>query len=200
MKNKINQCLYIIISILLIITLFPVFVLAQEEKEAKRVKAYIDYDAEITQISQVEEKADFIIKATILNDSKNVITGEVMGYTKTKLKVNKVYSGDMQEGINIYLSEPYYTITHSDGTLSEIFDDNYDKCEVGKEYIFFISKFENENLYGLRYGIMGRYPVLKETRGVKPDIDSLSNEDLDLWKDDTTTYREVYSEVLEKYN
>lgn len=182
------------------VILFSLPTFANEQQEVKRVKAYIDYDDEITQISQVEEKADFIIKATVLNDSKNVITGEVMGYTKTKLKVNKVYSGDMQEGINIYLSEPYYTLTHSDGTLSEIFDDNYDKCEVGKEYIFFISKFENENLYGLRYGIMGRYPVLKETRGVTPDIDSLSNEDLDLWKDDTTTYREVYSEVLEKYN
>lgn len=47
---------------------------------------------------------------------------------------------------------------------------------------------------------MGRYPILKETRGIKFDIDSLSNEDLDLGEDDTTIYRNIYSEVLKKYN
>lgn len=97
--NKFNKYLCIILTIII----FSSSAFANEQSEAKRIKSYVDYDDEITQINQVEEKADFIIKATVLPESENIIVGEVMGYTKTKLQVNKVYSGNIQEGTIIYL-------------------------------------------------------------------------------------------------
>lgn len=189
-----------IITAILLISHFSVFASEDALNEYPVIRSVTDYAYPVENFNDLENPSNTIIKATVLPDNENIMLDDIWGYTKTKLKVNKVYQGDMEEGAIIYLREPYYHLVYVDGDEFDVFENNYDKCEVDREYIFFLGKYNDIDLYGLINGELGRYPVLKETRGITPDIDSLSNEDLDLWKDDTTTYREVYSEVLEKYN
>lgn len=201
--NKIKKYICLFVSILFSVLSSSTFTFAEEKGTVDDpiiTGSITDYVDPIENFNDLEECSKFIIKATVLPNSKNILLDDLWGYTKTKLKVNKVYQGDIQEGEIISLSEPYFLFTFTDGKVYQSFSDNYDKSEVGREYIFFLGKYDAEDLYVLMNGTLGRYPVLKETRGVEPDIDSLSNEDLDLGEYDTTTYREIYSEVLEKYN
>ena len=198
-KLKYISTLIIIVSMLLI-SHFSVFANEEAPNEYPIIRSVTDYAYPVENFNDLDNPSNIIIKATVLPDSENIMLDDIWGYTKTKLKVNKVYQGDIEEETIIYLREPYYHLVYVDGDEFDVFENNYDKCEVDREYIFFLGRYIGTDLYGLANGELGRYPVLKETRGITPDVDSLSNEDLDLGENDTTMYREIYNEVLKKYN
>lgn len=89
------------------------------------------FDAEMTALSALEQEAEIIIKATVLE-------GRIMSArsTKTELCVHEVLSpanANLSAGDTIYLIEP---VTFLRG---EVYDTNgYQMAHTGEEYIFFL--------------------------------------------------------------
>ena len=150
------------------------------------IRSEVDYVEPLENVEQIENRADYILKVKILPFSENIMINNERGYTKTMVEVTEVYSGDIDVGDIINLREPYFSITNDSGISQEIYTGNYYKSEVGSEYIVFVSKYLDDDLYGLRFGDRGRYEANIN------DIDTLSMF--------ANAENELYEQVLEKYN
>ena len=76
----------------------------------------------------------------------------------------------------------------------------YNKSEVGKEYIFFLIKYENENntIYGLVNEYYGRYPVPAKERTVA-SVEDMKPEDFNLYDGYIGDYKKIYDEIVNIY-
>jgi len=146
---------------------------------------------EITSEDVLSSESDCIVRGRVLPNSENILT-EFSGYTRTDFVIDEVYKGDSLE-INdvIQLQEPYHTEIYSDGSTKFVCYDDYMPSEVGKDYILFITKWDDEELYYLPYTTLSRYAVDDEV----VEFPNSNNPDYTV-----ENYSFLKKQVLEKYN
>ncbi len=179
--------------------------------EGRIINGEVDLAFLIKDLEELESLSDVVIKGKVLPESNMVLTDTntewVTGYTKTKIEVSDVFSGDIKVGDIIEVVEPYYEATIN-GQTYFITMEGYLPSIVGNEYIWLLVKHdetsEKEGLYGMYNVLMGRYPVFENYvpySNAKQFSKSISNLDFDVLEEtNTTNYRNVYQEVLNKYN
>lgn len=201
-------------TIVLNILFFTVIVTASHNKINKLINLE-PFVIPTNNLLQLEDRAYIIVKATILPNSKNIIDNEdnlsiPIGHTKTNIKINEVYKGNLEVNDIITISEPYFNAIIpkelklnsdeiSDGTEYTIAYGNYAPSIVNKEYLFFLSEMVNneKSIYNETYyiigGDIGKYitenEVFKET-----------NQNLNIGNLDNKYYIDFFKQVKEKYN
>ncbi len=186
-----------------IICFVPNMVFADQfsDKEIKKVQMWADYVSEMRNEKDLKERAEYIVKATILPESENIYLGKIDGCTKTKIQINEVYKGDIKLNEVITLMEPYFSYyDEEDDVIYEFHSELYNKSEVGKEYIFFLIKYESENntIYGLVNEYYGRYPIPSKERAVV-SVEDMKPEDFDLYDGYIGDYKKIYDEIVNIY-
>lgn len=167
-------------------------------------------------LQDVEERGDCIVQGVLQDDAKPNIqymdvilpSGEkqkvpTFGITVSTLKITKVYKGDLKAGDVVPLGERYFRLDYSDKTVV-CHDGNYLPSETGKEYLFFlVDRMDETAWWGQDYlpvsTELGRYPVIAQNQMTAQSVDSMTNEELNLGKDDAANYKNIYKEVIAKY-
>ena len=183
------------------------------KKDINMVSIHTDQSYIVNELQDLEVNSDVIIKARVLPDSVNE-TFETQGgltyygITYTSLEVTNVFSGNVNIGDKLMITEEYYYVDEL--TVRNIFHtENYGPSSAGQEYIFFLQKYpDNKSEFTGMYfplGVeKGRYPILKKqgsfSRGQSIiTIDNFSNEELNLGAEDSKKYREIFEDVMQKY-
>lgn len=165
----------------------------------------------------VEELSDIVVKATFLGVDKQA---ELFDYelnylryavTCSSIRVDEVYSGDVNVGDILTLIEPYFITEVENQKVINHFE-NYYPSETGQTYIWMLSKstgaehdpgfhFDpNKTYYSLAWCERGRFPVINTNARSETDISTMSNQDLDLSPNgDPEIYKRLYQEVIDKY-
>lgn len=200
--NKLSKTL-----ILAILSTSAVVIHNVYQETPQVVSVHTEQGIVIEDVDQLEKESDIIILGKVMPNPENIIIkdsdGDIaVGYTKTNLSILKVYSGEVEQGDQIALTEEYYK-GRIDGKRYIFAAENYAPSTENAEYIFFLKKYSNKSA---RYGGMyypvgvekGRYPGDEKikTKGLA----ALVNEDLSLGNEDPTDYIELYKEVLRRYN
>ena len=113
------------------------------------------------------------IKAIVLPDKETVMFDEFSGYTKTKIKIQEVYKGNLSSDTVIEICEPYYEGYYR-GKKSLIVYESYEPLVVGKTYIFSLTKAKEEKADPIDKSLVVKIP----------------NENLS--KEEVFYYKEVY--------
>jgi hypothetical protein len=148
---------------------------------------------------ELVEVSDLIVKAKVLPGKENKVQSqEACGYTLTKLQILETFKGDVATDEIVTITEEYYQ--DKDGIW---IDGNYLPANENQEYIFFLMKYGAKSYWsGMYYPTdleRGKYS-LKDSILDNPDsIDTLSDADLEIWKDPNNEYRQWYKQVIEKY-
>lgn len=164
-----------------------------------------------------EELSDTIVKGTFLGVTKQAeLWDDELEFFRyavicSSIRVDEVYSGDVQVGDILHLFEPYFIAKSEGQTVLNHFE-NYYPSENGRTYIWLLKKslgsefdpgfhFEPDQIYySLAWCERGRYPVLNDNARSASDISAMSSRDLDLSPNgDTTVYKKIYGEVIDKY-
>ncbi|MVB12601.1 hypothetical protein CAFE_33420 [Caprobacter fermentans] len=164
-------------------------------------------------LKKIEDESTCIVKGILQDDAKQKLqyfevqqTGQkvpYMGITVSSLKITEVYRGNFTKGEIIPLAENYFTVDEGQSKTVR-YDGNYLPSETGKEYLFFLAdETKKKEWYGGNYtpvdNELGRYPVVTRNLMRAPSVDSMSNEELNLGKDDAANYKNIYKEVIAKY-
>ncbi len=175
------------------------------EKVDKIKHLYLESVFSIKDLKSIEELADVIIKAEVLPERENVeLLEDTYGFTKTKLKVTKVYSGNLKVNDIITLSEEYFQYTdNKTGEIRLQSVNAYKPTIIGKEYIFFL--FDRgelgtvrENVYEIVNITDGIFLVCKEPLITQKNRKN-SNIELSIDNKSISTYEKIYNEVIKKY-
>lgn len=160
-------------------------------------------------LSDLEENTDYIVCGKLMDDGEQHLhyserTGvATYGYITSTLEITASYKGDLSVGDKITLGEEYY-IDKFEGEDFVFNDSNYYPSDVGKEYLFFLKGYPaNHPVFpGIYYPVgyeLGRYPVPPAQTRASIDVDTYTNEQLNLGPLDSEGYRYFFEEVLEKY-
>ena len=176
--------------------------------QGRIIDAEVDYMFRINDIDILENLSELIVKGRILSNSESVVKnppkGGISGYTLTKVEIAEVFSGEASVGDIITLVEPYFEALLGDGKTYIITRSGYLPSIIEGEYILFLVKNQGSDprrngSYEMYNTIMGRYPVPKQTNIEGSAI--ISNQEMSLTEDtNTLDYREVFEDVLDKYN
>ena len=180
--------------------------------EGRIINGEVDYGFLVKDLKELELLSDISIKGKVLPDSymvlKDSTSGWVSGYTKTKIEVTEVFSGDIKVGDIIEVAEPYYESSIESQTYF-ITNDGYLPSIVEDEYIWLLEKYdensERESLYGMFNTYVGRFPASNvspsQRSGIMQFSKSVSNSELELLPESNTTlYREIFQEILNRFN
>ncbi len=163
----------------------------KETKDTPKVRISISDYVPIRSIDDIENIAGYVIKAKVLEGKENTSFEEYSGgYTKINLEVTDVYKGDLNIGDVIPLMERYYI--EDDGT--ELRRDGYSASEVGKEYLFFVGKYD-DGLYDTVCTVLGRYS-LEDTQALNGEVDTIETNIVEEYK---PLYYQLKEEVINKY-
>jgi len=163
----------------------------KETKDTPKVRISISDYVPIHSIDDIENIAGYVIKAKVLEGKENTSFEEYSGgYTKINLEVTDVYKGDLNIGDIIPLMERYYI--EDDGT--ELRRDGYSASEVGKEYLFFVGKYD-DGLYDTVCTVLGRYS-LENTQVLNGEVDTIETNIVEEYK---PLYYQLKEEVINKY-
>ena len=171
-------------------------------------RGIFEYSKYPSNLEELEEDSDLIIKGIIQAGTENLAVSESFGYTNTKVFVTEVLKGDTNLLTHIIVyTEPYYEATIN-GAFGYILSDNYEPAVINNEYILFLDDYTGETeiykgTYTLNYCETGKYPVnenIKRTRtSMDAYVDGLSNEELNIGPEKSTFYRKMYKSVIDKY-
>lgn len=162
-------------------------------------------------LKELEKNADYIVLGKLSDDSKQVPVMNSLGdiafeYTISSFEISKVWKGNRKVGDTIKLCESYY-ITEKNGEPILRYASNYLPSDINRDYIFFLNSMdlENDTVYTPTIYEKGRYPfpsnisTNKNTTKSTFDLDSVTNEELNLADREATIYKSIYKEVLQKY-
>lgn len=169
-------------------------------KEVKKIQMWADYASEMKSEKNLRERAEYVVKATILPESENVYLGKIDGYTKTKIQIDEVYKGDVKQNEIVTLIEPYFNYyDEQEDMIYEFHSELYNKSEVGKEYILFLikSNVEDSDCYYLVNEYYGRYAVPAKEKTVAEE--NMTAEYFDLYDGYIEDYKKIYNEVVNVY-
>lgn len=148
---------------------------------------------DIFSLDELEELAEYVVKGRILDEGENVHT-KLSQYTKTGFEISDVYKGELDVGDIIYIGEDYFK-EYIEGVETSFYYDGYKESIPGKEYIFFLVKKPDFDVYGLAYSSLSKYSpessVQSKANLLSPCCDSavFSEEN----------YSNIEQEVLLKY-
>lgn len=163
------------------------------------------YDAET--LDELEGLSKYIVQGKFWDDAHEDLQSEagiiIFGATVSSFEITKVYKGNFKEGDVIKVVEKYY-VEDDQGQKTLIHHGNYMPSDVGKEYVlFFDNPPENTERWKDTYTPIcvekGRYPVLSPNTRAAVSVDDMTNEELNLDTGDSSLYREIYKDVIEKY-
>jgi hypothetical protein len=159
---------------------------------------------------ELEDVADVIVKAKVLNGKQNIITtkdefgNDLFGFTKTKIEVLDSFKGNAKIKDTLTISEGYFSRDLTVGkeiiTLS-----NYKPAKVGKEYIFYLVKHKIDkevfkDSYFLPNYTKGKYPVIyKKTDNSSTPILQTNATELNAEELEINESREADGLSLEEY-
>ena len=83
------------------------------------------------------------VKGMVLPDKKTVMIDEFSGYTKTRVKIEQVLEGTLDNETIIEICEPYYE-GHYGGQKCMIVHESYEPLIVGETYTFLLSQDEEQ--------------------------------------------------------
>ena len=158
-------------------------------------------------LEELEDLSKQIVQGKFYDDPREDLQGDesitLYGATISSFEITKVYKGDFEVGDVIQVGEEYY-IDESDGQKTLVHFGNYLPSEVGKEYLmFFDNPPKNSKRWKDTYtpicGEKGRYPVVAPGTCSAADVDNMTNEELNLDTGDSSFYRHLYKDVIEKY-
>ena len=152
-------------------------------------------------LDEVENHSDTIVKATVLGEHENFekYPGG-LGYTKTKVEVSDVYKGHLNKNDIITIRESFFDrINKETGEKYRVSYNLYEPCTEGKEYIFFLNK-DDKDIYHIVNLIYGKYPLIELDERNVSGVNDLTNEELNLGEGKFTTYKNIFIEVMKKYN
>lgn len=211
-KNRLFKILVSFIGILLGSTMLyalPVDTASIEEvvKKIDRFeRMHLNTIFAIKDMESLEELSDVIIKAQVLAEHENIELLEgFYGFTKTKLKITKVYSGNLEVDDIIILGEEYFQYTDNNtGEVCMRAVNLYQPAVIGDEYIFFLfdrgeTNTVRENVYEIVNITDGKFPVSKKTVNTQSS-DAVSNSELNIGDGNISKYKKIYNEVIKKYN
>ena len=217
-KNKVLNKVYIIAIIiitLMSLLFFTETMLAKEteifDNKPVFARAVVDLAKDVTNLGELEEDSDLIIKGIIQEEKEILMVDDSFGYTNTKVLVTEVIKGDenLINQIVIY-REPYFETTQN-GVSGYIMCANYLPAIINNEYILFLNNYTGnfelyKGIYSMRYYEKGKYSVnngIKKIRTNTTDfVNSLSSEELNIGPNGGTEeaiYRDIYKSVLDKY-
>lgn len=172
------------------------------------VRGIVEWDMDITNLEELEENSELIIRGVIQNEKESLVGSDYTGYIHTNVLVTEVLKGDENLVNNtISFSEQYFE-TEIDGVSKYVMYDNYSPAITGREYILFLKSYKGDyeaynGVYLLVYGEKGKYIVNEnsdKTRAVSDDAaEELTNEELNIGPYGSEVYRSIYNEVMEKY-
>ena len=203
-----------IITVFISLSLFSETLFAKEREILDNKPVYrgiVEWDKYVTDLEDVEEDSDLIIKGIIQEGKENLLISDTHGYTYTKVLVTEVLKGD-KNLLNkiIIFSEPYFETVIND-TPAYMINDNYLPAIFGNEYFLFLKEYTGDfelykGVYILCYDEKGKYPVNDNVKKIRTNtsdfVDCLSNEELNLSTGggtDEEIYRDIYKSVLDKY-
>ncbi len=211
LKNIVSKTFIIFLGILFSSTILyasPIITLSDEDIVAKtNIERKFMYAINIPEdLEDVENVSQIIVKAEVLPDRENLeLNRAAYGFTKTKLKITKVFSGDLKVDDVIAITEEYFYFTDSiSGELHLHAVALYEPAVIGEEYIFFLygkgrPNTAREGTYQIVNITDGKFPITKNNlKTQKADI--LSNSELNIGEGDISKYKKMYNEVMEKYN
>ena len=177
-----------------------------ENKDLKVKNVPVEFVHWIDNLESLEDHSDLIIRAEVLPEREEImLIDNDYGFTKTKLKVTKVYSGNVKVNDIITVSEEYFEYT--DNITGEVYLealDFYTPAIIGEEYIFFL--YDNhmvdtvrDNIYEMTNIAKGRYPITKNDI-IFNRASEMPNRGLKLSEQNVSTYKSIYNEVIKKYN
>lgn len=168
-------------------------------------------------LQEIEEESNVIVRGTFLGVTKQEEEYDpnfgtfVYGFTRSSIRVEEVYSGNVKLGDILELFEPYY-IKEQDNQTILSHHENYYPTKTGKSYIWFLSENAGANYdafwrlnpnqfyYSPLYCERGRYPTIDTTLRSSIDVDNMSNQELDLSPNGSSyIYKQIYSDVINKY-
>lgn len=88
---------------------------------------------------KTEQLSTYKIKAVVLPQKENIMFDEFSGFTKTKIKIEQVYKGDLKNNMIIGICEPYYEGYYA-GKKSIVVHEGYKPLDIGKTYTFLLNK------------------------------------------------------------
>ncbi len=216
LKTKTSKSIWIIATV--VITMFLNILVSSktllagenyETIDGKPVlRAILEYSKYPSNLEELEQGSDLIIKGIIQDGKENLAVTESFGRTKTKVLVTEVLKGneDLLNQVIIY-REPYYEKIIK-GVLGYIVDENYEPAIINNEYILFLSNYTGESqvykdAYTLEYCELGKYLVNENIKRMRTStdayVDGLSNEELNIGPEKSTFYRKMYKSVIDKY-
>ncbi len=172
------------------------------------LRGIFEYSKYPSNLEELEEDSDLIIKGIIQDGKENLEVTESFGYTKTKVLITEILKGDknLLNQVIVY-TEPYYEATIN-GVLGYVIIDNYEPAIIGNEYILFLDNDTSgaeiyKGTYALKYCETGKYLVNENINRVRTSVDAyvdgLSNEELNIGPEKSTFYRKMYKSVIDKY-
>ena len=192
-----------IVMILLFVTI--AFSGCSQKMQTRSIQEDLLFDA--GSLEELEDLSKQIVQGKFRDDAKEDLQGDgnktFYGVTVSSFEITKVYKGDFEVGDVIKVAEQYY-VEEQDGQQTLVHYGNYMPSDVGREYLmFFDNPPENSERWKDTYTPLcldrGRYPVIDaKTRSVA-DVDNMTNEELNLDTGDSTFYRQLYKDVIEKY-
>ena len=75
------------------------------------------------------------VSALVLPEKETVMIDEFSGYTKTQIKIEEVYEGNLSANHTLKISEPYYE-SYYGGERCMIVREHYEPLVIGKAYVF----------------------------------------------------------------
>ncbi|MBE6023068.1 MAG: hypothetical protein E7231_07525 [Cellulosilyticum sp.] len=94
--------------------------------------------------NQAEKKNTILhtVKATVLPEKENISLDEFSGFTRTKIRIEEVYKGNLTKNRIITICEPYYEGYYA-GEKCMLVYENYEPLIIGKSYTFLLA-YENK--------------------------------------------------------
>lgn len=154
-------------------------------------------------LSDLEEASTHIVSGHFTGSSRedlDIAGGMIFyGCTITPFVVSRVFKGDIAPEEMIEIGEEYYT----DKDNGVCYFSNALPSRPDKEYLFFLTKTpEAKKRFAGIYAPVewenGRYPVVN-ANAKSVDVASIPNRDLELGSGNTSTYKDLYEEVINSY-
>lgn len=154
-------------------------------------------------LSDLEEASTHIVSGHFTGSSRedlDIAGGMIFyGCTITPFAVSRVFKGDIAPGEMIEIGEEYYTDKYN----GVCYFSNALPSRPDKEYLFFLTKTpETKKHFAGIYAPVewenGRYPVVNAS-AKSVSVASIPNRDLELGGGDTSTYKDLYEEVINSY-
>ncbi|EJL25686.1 hypothetical protein [Brevibacillus sp. BC25] len=154
-------------------------------------------------LNELEEFSGYIVQANFTGDRSlkewNLGEGEIKTASKSKVTIQKVYKGSLEEGNEISVYEPAYF-------ENDVFDtiEGYNLMSEDGTYMLFLRDTDDKEGYAIIGMYQGKYDIGADKQKIKakqamPDDTYRTLEDREYFGDNIDQFNNLKEEVLRKY-